>query len=553
MLQKLSIKNYALIAELQLNWNANLTIITGETGAGKSILLGALGLLLGDRADSDVLFDKNKKCVVEADFNIDQLELEDFFASNELDYDTKHCVIRREIAPGGKSRAFINDTPVTLPVLRLLTAQLVDLHRQHETLELNSSKFQLTVIDALAHTMGEVALYKKAYLAYQKDLQQLEKLKTELQRLQNEQDYLQYQFNELSEARLLDNESTELENEQQLLTNAGIIKSTLASTSGALTLQDDALVTQLKTITQHLQSVSRLKPELADLHKRLQSCIIELQDIAAELESEEEKLTVDSGRLQIVNDRLDLIFKLLKKHGAKDTTELLTIQQDLSNKLLNVTQADDNLHQLESAIAKQKNQLSNQAEKISNQRKNAIGPFEKECNQLLEKVGMPHARLKVEHQPLNQLGANGIDEIRFMFTANKGSALQELNKVASGGELSRLMLCMKSLVASSTHLPTIVFDEIDTGVSGEVAKQVGVLLGQLAKRHQVICITHLPQIAARGQAHYYVYKQAHATYTQTLIRELNTDERKNEIAIMLSGNPPSPAALSNATELMAIH
>jgi DNA repair protein RecN (Recombination protein N) len=549
MLSSLRIQNYALINHLDISFSSQLTIITGETGAGKSIMLGALGLLLGERADSDVLFDKDKKCIVEGDFSIDKLGLQDFFAANELDYDG-HCIIRREIAPNGKSRAFINDSPVTIQILKLLGEQLMDLHRQHETLHLNTAKFQLMIIDAMAQHENDLLSYKNEYKLYISKVEKLSKLKSEQEQLQRNLDYYQFQFNELKEANLKENELVELEAESEILENAESIKSNLAQAFIGLNNSDNSILIQLKSASSLVQSVKNLKPEIAEIFDRLNSSLIELKDIADELETAEESINIDAERLQIVNERIDLLNRLMKKHAVSSDAELIEILKDVEQKIQSVELANDETEHLQLEIEKLKSSLQAKANSISLKRKTVAEPFETEVNQLLVQVGMPHAILKIEHHLSNDISINGIDNFKFLFTANKGSALQEISKVASGGELSRLMLCIKSLVAASAHLPTLVFDEIDTGISGEVAMQVGSILHQLANKHQVLCITHLPQIAAKGQSHYFVYKSTENERTVSQIKMLNSDERIIEIAKMLSGNQPGEAALANAKELM---
>ena len=549
MLSSLRIQNYALINHLDISFSSQLTIITGETGAGKSIMLGALGLLLGERADSDVLFDKDKKCIVEGDFSIDKLGLQDFFAANELDYDG-HCIIRREIAPNGKSRAFINDSPVTIQILKLLGEQLMDLHRQHETLHLNTAKFQLMIIDAMAQHENDLLSYKNEYKLYISKVEKLSKLKSEQEQLQRNLDYYQFQFNELKEANLKENELVELEAESEILENAESIKSNLAQAFIGLNNSDNSILIQLKSASSLVQSVKNLKPEIAEIFDRLNSSLIELKDIADELETAEESINIDAERLQIVNERIDLLNRLMKKHAVSSDAELIEILKDVEQKIQSVELANDETEHLQLEIEKLKSSLQVKANSISVKRKSVAEPFETEVNQLLVQVGMPHAILKIEHHLSNDISINGIDNFKFLFTANRGSALQEISKVASGGELSRLMLCIKSLVAASAHLPTLVFDEIDTGISGEVAMQVGSILHQLANKHQVLCITHLPQIAAKGQSHYFVYKSTENERTVSQIKMLNSEERIIEIAKMLSGNQPGEAALANAKELM---
>ena len=549
MLNSLHISNYALIEKLEINFSNQLTIITGETGAGKSILLGALGLLLGERADSDVLFDKEKKCVVEGDFLIENLGLEDFFKGNEIDFDA-HCIIRREITANGKSRAFINDTPVNLLALKKLSEELIDVHRQHETLSLNSSKFQLVMLDALAGNEILLKDYQQQFKNYQQKQNRLSTLKAEQEQLLRNLDYFQFQFKELSEAQLQGNELIELESELHLLENADSIKSSLQQAFQGLSESDGAITSQLKNIISQLNSIKNLKPEISELHQRLNSAALEIKDIAYEIDSLNQHINTDPERMQMVSERIDLLNRLMKKHNTANDDELLQIQKDFEQKIKAVEIGNDEIDLIEKEISSLHQNLLTQSKALSKKRLQAATPFEKNVNELLHQVGMPHALLKIEQQNLTEINFTGVDQFKILFTANKGSALQEISKVASGGELSRLMLCIKSLVAASTHLPTLVFDEIDTGISGEVAMQVGKVLQQLATSHQVLCITHLPQIAAKGNAHYFVYKTNSGNRTLSNIRTLDEEERIMEIAKMLSGNLPGEAALANAKELL---
>ncbi|MEY2829029.1 MAG: repair protein RecN [Bacteroidota bacterium] len=549
MLTSLRIQNYALINHLEINFSNHLTIITGETGAGKSIMLGALALLLGERADTDVLFDKEKKCIVEGDFLIDQLNLEDFFHQHELEYDA-HCIIRRELSQNGKSRGFINDTPVTLQILKQLGEQLMDLHRQHETLHLNTAKFQLIIVDAMTKQDTAIIDYKSSFKIYSQKIDKLKLLELEKEQFQQNLDYHQYQFKELSEANLQIDELPQLEAEAEILEHAETIKNTMVQAFIGLQNDDSSIIHQLNSVTNYIHSIKQLKPEIAEIHQRLNSSLIELKDIAEEIETTEQSINIDAERLQFVNERIDLLHKLLKKHHVSTELELMNILRDVEQKIKTVESATTETDELQLEIKALHSNLFNQAKALSTNRLKAIAPFELQVNKLLIEVGMPHALLKIEHQLSSDITLNGIDNFKFLFTANKGSSLQEIGKVASGGELSRLMLCIKSLVASSTHLPTLVFDEIDTGISGEVAKQVANILHQLANQHQVLCITHLPQIAAKGQSHYFVYKSSENDRTISKIKMLNSDERTLEIAKMLSGNKPGEAAIANAKELM---
>lgn len=551
MLQKLSIQNYAIIESLDIDFSNNLTIITGETGAGKSIMLGALSLILGKRADANVLLDNAQKCIVEGHFKIQEYSLASFFTENDIDFEIE-TVIRREIAPTGKSRAFVNDTPVNLTILKELTEQLVDLHRQHETLDIQTQVFQLKTVDAIANQAEDIAEYQKKYQLYKLDKKKLQVLIEENKQANNNLDYIQHQYNELEEAGLQANELEKLEEEQNVLTNAEHIKETLGQLTHYLSESEGALVGQLNGVLSEVRSLQKFSNELEKISKRLESNYYELEDIASELTSIEESTVYDVERLNEVQQRLDIIYKLLKKHQAINISELINIQERLENQLSGFQSSTDQLNELQQKVIKQEKEVLQVAQKLSKQRSEAIPKLENAVNALLQEVGMEGAVLRIDQTIDEQHLSNyGIDKLQFMFAANKGTALQPIHKVASGGELSRLMLCIKSQIAASTALPTLIFDEIDTGISGEVALKVGAILKDLAKAHEVICITHSPQIAGKGDKHYFVYKQQHRDRTSTHIRLLEPIEREEEIAKMLSGEKPTEAALANARELIA--
>ncbi len=550
MLQHLNIQNYAIIAELEIDFSEKLNIITGETGAGKSILMGALSLILGERADSTVLQDKEKKAVIEGTFKaMNKKAIKDFLRENDLDAE-ELLMIRREIAANGKSRAFINDTPVNLIQLKTLSTFLVDLHQQFDTLELGSSDFQQEVLDALAGN-GELLA------DYQQKFQQYKLSKKELIALQEEQaaanaalDYNQFLFDELEEAGFTENEIEELDTELKLLSNAENVKQELSGICYALKESEEPLVQQLKTLYSKLHALDEYHSGIAELAKRLQSAQLELADIAEELVQINNGVNYSAERIQIVNDRISLGYKLQKKHNVSSTNELLVIQEELQaklNEILNISEAI-------AAKQKQTDDLlaicESTARQISENRNKAIKPFTKNVNDLLAKVGMPNAKFTVEAIVLDALGETGIDKIEFLFDANKSGRFEPLRKVASGGELSRLMLCIKSLVAKKLELPTLIFDEIDSGISGEAAKQVGNIMKDLSSAHQLISITHQPQIAARADAHYFVYKAIEKDKIVTSIRLLDNDERITTIAQMLSGEKPTAAALQNAREMV---
>jgi DNA repair protein RecN (Recombination protein N) len=550
MLSRLTIRNYAIIEQLEVDFSSRLNIITGETGAGKSIIIGALGLILGQRAESTVLKDKEKKCIVEGCFKGEggDEHVISFLKNNELDVNDE-LVVRREIAPNGKSRAFINDTPVNLNQLNQLSSLLVDLHQQFDTLELGESDFQREVLDALASNFPLLKKYNKVFVAAQVSKSDLDALKEQKLQFEKEFDYHQFQFSELEEAGFKENELEDLEQELKLLTNAEGIKNALSKAYHELEEAEEPLIRQLKTITNQLQQFVELHPDLPGLVQRLQSSYIELQDIADEMDRINNHVSSDAATMDKINERISLGYRLLKKHGVKTTNELLQIQTTLNEKLQAVLNIDEAIAAAEKRYGALLSESEELAAKISTARKAQIKPLEQQVNKMLVQVGMPSAKLKVEVNK-TRLNTYGFDEVVFLFDANKSNQFQPLRKVASGGELSRLMLCIKSLVAKSMNLPTLIFDEIDTGISGEAAKQVGAIMKELAATRQVMCITHQPQIAGKADAHYLVYKAMKNDMVTTGVRLLNTDERIVAIAKMLSGEKPTAAALENAREMV---
>jgi len=549
MLQRIQIQNYAIIDALSIDFSQRLNIITGETGAGKSILMGALSLILGDRADSTVLLQRDKKCVVEGIFALaGKKEAAAFFAVHDLDGDDE-VVIRREIAPSGKSRAFVNDTPVNLEQLRGLSSLLVDLHRQFDTLELGESDFQREVLDALAGQGSLLEEYRGVYRDYQAASRELATLKEQQAQFNKELDYNKFLFDELSEANLRENELEELDQELKILNNSEGIKTALSKVYYELKEGEQPLLQQLKTLQHSLAGFAAYHPELSGLADRMSSAQIELQDIAGEVDRINEEVGYDPRRIEEINERLSAGYKLLKKHGVQTTGALVEIYRQLEHKLKDSFQVDAGIAAGEKEVARLLQEAKKKAAVLSKNRQAQTGPLENKVNKLLKQVGMPNARLKVQISPA-ELDAFGADEIEFLFDANKSDRFEPIRKVASGGELSRLMLCIKSLVAESIDLPTLIFDEIDTGISGEAARQVGIILKGLAKKRQVICITHQPQIAGKADAHYFVYKAVKGEAIQTNIRLLNQDERITAIAQMLSGEKPTAAALENAREMV---
>ncbi|MDP1744531.1 MAG: DNA repair protein RecN [Bacteroidota bacterium] len=549
MLKHLSIQNYALIDKLEVEFSDGLTIITGETGAGKSILLGALGLIAGSRADTQSLQDKTKKCIVEASFNIKEYALKDFFWANELDYEIT-TNIRREITPEGKSRAFINDTPVTLTQLKGLAERLIDIHSQHQTLTLNGSEFQLSVVDAYANHADSLAEYSISFKQFKALEKALNELLTKESQAKKDLDYFQFQFNELEEAGLKPDEQVGIEQELEALNNAEDIKSNLSKAATGLNGGEQNLLASLNEIKSLLASQAKFKPEINELSTRLNSSYIELKDISNELESLEQDIVYDPKRIDKLTIQLDAIYRLQQKHQVKSVEELIAIKDDLSNKLLEFSSLETEIEKTKKELTTVQRSLTALAKKIAANRKKEIPKIEKEIASLLSALSMPNAQLKIEHMETEILTANGADKVNFLFSANKGSDFKELNKVASGGELSRLMLSIKSLIAQLTALPTIIFDEIDTGVSGDVADKVGSIMNLMAKAMQVITITHLPQIASKGESHLFVYKEDKNDKTYSNIKKLTVNERVQEIAKMLSTGTPTAAAISNAKELL---
>lgn len=550
MLSRLSIQNYAIITELEVDFSNQLNVITGETGAGKSIIVGALGLILGQRADSAVLHHREKKCIVEGVFrnNENDPNIQAFFTAHELDKE-EELVVRREIAPNGKSRAFINDTPVNLSQLNGLSSLLVDLHQQFDTLEIGESDFQRQVLDALGGNFGPLKAYAQTFGQWQAARRKLEDLKSQKEQFNKELDYHQFQFNELEEASLKENELEDLEIELKLLTNAEGIKTALAKAYFELEESEEPMIRQLKGLVNSLQQYAELHPDLPALVQRLQSAYIELQDIADETDRLNSHVSTDAETLEKINDKLSMGYKLLKKHGVKTTNELLDIKKNLEEKLQAVLNIDDAIGAAEKELTLLQTKAEEMAGKISAARKAQVKGLETQVNKMLVQVGMPNARLKVDIQK-TVLNNTGFDAVEFLFDANKKDKFEPLRKVASGGELSRLMLCIKSLVATSINLPTLIFDEIDTGISGEAAKQVGIIMKDLAVARQVICITHQPQIAGKAHAHYLVYKAIQKNSITTGVRQLSTDERIVAIAQMMSGEKPTAAALENAREMV---
>lgn len=549
MLSKLEIHNYILIDQLSIDLSNQLSVITGETGAGKSIIMGALGLILGDRADSTVCRNASKKCFIEGTFSLSNKQTyQAFFAEHELDL-TDEILIRREINAQGKSRAFINDTPINLNELKQLTSQLVDLHQQFDTLTLGDTDFQRTVIDALAGVQKDLAHYQSVFHLWKDHQKQLAELISRRDEFEKTESYKKHLLEELAALQLKENELENLEQELKFLENAVSIKAQIDQSIQVLESADNPIVQQLKQIANNLESIVKWQPEFAELLDRLKAAQIELADVANELSSWQDKIDFDDKKMVLIQDRLSEGYSLQKKHKVQSTNELISIQQQLELDLTAVLSLDEEISQLTKQVKADEKQVVALATSLTQKRNKETAPFTKNVNQLLHQVGMPNAKIKVTIDEV-AYNAYGKDKIDFLFDANNTQKFEPIKKVASGGELSRLMLCIKSLVAKSIDLPTMIFDEIDTGISGEPAKQVGLLLQGLGQARQVLCITHQPQIAAKGHAHLFVYKEQKGTSTNTFLRALSANERVQHIALMIGGDPPSKSALENAKELL---
>ena len=549
MIQSLHIKNYALIEALEIRFPNGLTIITGETGAGKSIILGALGLIMGDRADTKALYDPTTKCVIEGRFQVGNYGLRPFFEQSDLDYE-EELIIRREITPSGKSRAFVNDTPANLKILQRLSAVLIDLHQQFDTLDIHQMGFQLRLLDALAGNNNRLSSYQTDFRAYTRNRQELERLQQQNATANQELDFKRFQLAELEEAMLLPDEQGALEREFAGLSHAEDTKRTTAEAFQFLCESEQSVIDQLQTLTQSLQGAAKVDPKVEELQQRLLGITEELNDIGNALERHAEATDFDPERSQELQARLDQLYRLQKKHQVAGNAELLEIQEQLRNEVNQYENIDGEIERLTQVVQEAEGQLREQAASISEHRQQVAPGFAQRVATVLADLAMPAAVLEVDFQPLPQLSITGLDEVQFLFSANRGSAPKPIKNVASGGELSRLTLVTKSLVASAMALPTLIFDEIDSGVSGDVALKMGYILRDLSSHHQVVVITHSPQVAARADEHLFVYKKDDQERTKTKVRVLQKEERIRAIATMLSQNPPSDSALENARELI---
>jgi len=549
LLASISIKNYALINELHIDFSSGLSIITGETGAGKSILLGALGLVLGNRADSSTLKNTTRKCVVEAVLSVEKYNLQDFFETEDIDYEI-NTIIRREILPSGKSRAFVNDTPVTLSVLTALRSKLIDIHSQHQTLQVSDQQFQFQLLDAFANNESKLASYQRGLTQYTSEKKKLEVILQAQREANLQYDYNAHLYNELLEANLVEDEQEALEEKLEKINNVEEIKQNLSEALQLTTDDTIGIQNLLYSLENKLTKIAPYSKEYQELSERISSVKIELDDIVSELESANEQVDFNPLEATQLNDRLQLIYNLQKKHYVNSISALLLILEELSTKVSTVENAEQRLLDQETIVTEIANKLDTIALKISEARKRIIPTVSKQLEAILDNLGMSHARFQIQNNITEQYYKNGKDVLSFLFSANKGGQFGELKKVASGGELSRIMLAIKKVMSENSQLPTIIFDEIDSGVSGEISNKMAHIMSQMSQQMQVITITHLPQIAAKGNQHYKVYKEELNNTTTTSLKQLSEDERIVEIAEMLSGKNISDSALTHARELL---
>jgi len=549
MLIKLYVHNYALIRDLDIDFDDGLTIITGETGAGKTILLGALSLILGSRADSSVLLEKTEKCIVEGTFRIDNYDLTEFFSNNELDYEPV-VILRREINQTGKSRAFINDTPVTINLLKEMGDRLIDIHSQHQTLMLNNNSFQLNVIDSFAGTGRLLNEYRDRFKLYRDLRREYDVAREKADKNKADLEYYRFQLSQLEAARLIKGEQDDLEKEQEMLSHAEEIKSGLTGASELFSSETGSILMYLNEARVTLNKIKEYLPGGAELVARSESSYIELDDLASEIDKLAGSINADPQRLSQVNSRLDTIYSLIQKHRVKDLGELIDKREEIKQLVKTIETGDERLAGLETLLKTETGILMKLAGTISGKRKSILNEAEKNISGMLKQLGMPNARFRISIEEIKELSQSGIDHADFLFSANKQIEPENLAKTASGGELSRVMLSLKSLLTKNTNLPTIIFDEIDSGVSGEVADKVGQILAGMGKYMQVINITHLPQVASRGSRHFHVYKDDSGDSTITRVKLLSPDERIMEVARLLSGSEVTATAVKNAKELL---
>ncbi len=548
MLAKLIVKNYALIQELELNLSADMSVITGETGAGKSIILGALKLVLGERADTKALFDHDKKCIVEGQFDIQNYQLKSFFNKHDLDY-SEQCILRREILPSAKSRAFVNDTPVNLTVLKEIGEQLLDIHSQHDNLSFKDTTFQFDLVDAFAGLLTQRQTYFELYKQYISLSKELEQLIEEEKKSKLDLDYFQFQLNELEEAQLKEGELAQLEEELTILEKSDDVRQVVSSIESALN-GEGAVLSNLQSAVDASKTISEIHERLGEMHNQLNSAYLELKDVSEQLDDADNLIDSDPERLQIVTERVSMLNSLLFKHRLQNETELITLQSELEGKVTKVNSLDVQIEEKQILLNQLKSDLTQKANQLLEGRQLAIKELKTEIEENLSHLAMSESTIKFDIHTSDDLNQFGNCDLDILFSANKGGQLQSIHKVASGGELSRLMLTLKSILSQKKRLPSIIFDEIDTGVSGEIASKMGSIMRQMANNMQVVSITHLPQVAAKGKHHFTVYKQVEGQRTISHIKELGGEERIAEIAKMLSGETVGESAMASARELM---
>ena len=552
MLKKLYIKNFTLIDELDIDLYQGFSVITGETGAGKSIILGAIGLLLGQRADSKSIKQGAEKCVIEAHFDLSRYGMEAFFSENDIEYDPADCIVRRELTAAGKSRAFINDTPVQLAMLKELGEQLIDIHSQHQNLLLNKQDFQLNVVDIIAQDEQALAKYQQTYAKYQTVGKELETLRESIEQNRQNLDFLQFQCDELTNANLEEGEQEELEQRSETMSHAEDIKSALYEADNALSGEDRGIVSSLRSTISALKTIERVLPSASELVERLDSSYIELKDISGDISSELERIDFDPAELDSINSRLDKLYDLEKKYHVETVRELIEKRDELKRQLSHIENSDEALADLQQQLDILRQQAQKEADALTKQRTKAASQIEKEMQSRLVPLGMPNVRFSIQ-LTTDTFGRNGQDKVAFLFSANTSTPLQPVSQVASGGEIARVMLSLKAMISGAVKLPTIIFDEIDTGVSGKIAEKMAEIMQEMGQHErQVISITHLPQIAALGSAHYKVEKEDSAQGTTSHMKELSPEERVREIAQMLSGSDVTEAAIQNAKQLLRL-
>jgi len=549
MIKSLVIKNYALIDKLNINLEKGLSIITGETGAGKSIILGALSLILGQRADSSVIQDLEKKCVVEVIFDVSEYHLKDFFDEFDIDY-FENSIFRREISPEGRSRAFINDIPVNLTVLKTISSKLIDIHSQHNTLELNSAAFQLEAVDLFVKNENLLFEYAEIFKKYKKSIKEFENLKERAQKNKADFDYIQFQFNQLHEAKLVVGEKEELEIEQKQLSHTEEIKQNIAKINVLLHSDDESIIHKLKEVKKSADEILNFLPKASEISERFETALIDLQDLSVDTEVIENDLDIDPAKLNAINERLDTIYNLEQKFNVDSTEDLIKLMNEFDDKLLQINSYDEKLNLMKEQISYLQLKLEDLSAKLHKNRIENKPNFENKITDLVSNLGMPNAKFVASVESTEEFLSTGKDKIVFRFSSNKNTDEKSITKIASGGELSRLMLAIKYVISESKTLPTIIFDEIDTGISGEIADKMGVLLRKMAKNMQIVNITHLPQIAAKANSHYMVFKADNDGKTSSHIKQLSEDERIMEIAQMLSGSNITESAIQNAKDLL---